>query len=117
METLPKELQDWGLVGGLVMGMFLLVRQLMLWMQGRIDAKDEQLREQHEKVLETATNVISLADKTAAAMVAATKAAENTARVIEGMGESAKIGMTGVQQGLTEICVRLESVEERVGKG
>ena len=86
MEALPKELQDWGLVGGLLIGMFLLVRGLMLWMQGRIDAKDALLAEQHDKALEVSNSVIALAtetgQKTTTALAALTEGVKDMGREI-----------------------------------
>jgi tetratricopeptide (TPR) repeat protein len=52
MEALPKGLEEWGLVGAIVVACFMLLRQLILWMQKRIDAKDELLAQQYDKALE-----------------------------------------------------------------
>ena len=118
MEGLPQGIEDIGVLGAFLLGMFLLMRQLLLgyqagedekwkWVQERMDQKDQQLTVQHEKVLIISGKVIELSDKMVVATEAATRAAENTAATMATMGE-------GIKTGLTEVCMRLEKVENKL---
>jgi len=100
MEALPKGLEEWGLVGGIVVVCFALLRQLILWMQKRIDAKDELLAEQYAKALEVSSSVISLASETGQKTTAALDALT-----------------AGIVDMRREICVRLDKMEGGGGKG
>ena len=93
-EGLPKGLEEWGLVGGILVACFMLLRQLIVWMQGRIDAKDLQLAAQHDKALDVSNSVIRLADETATKTGAALDA---LAVSVKDMGK--------------EICARMDRAE------
>jgi hypothetical protein len=86
----PTLIKDIGVVGGIALGLFLLVKQVVGWMQGRVDAKDSQIADMSAKHLELATAVIQTAEKASVAIDALTTE-------IKGMGEA--------------ICRRLDGIE------
>ena len=78
----------------------MLLRQLILWMQKRIDEKDVLLAEQYAKALEVSSSVIRLASETGQKTTAALDALT-----------------AGIVDMRREICVRLERMEGGGGKG
>lgn len=87
-------IEKYGILGAVAVGMFVLVRQLMVWMQGRIDAKDVLLAEQHDKALQVSQAVIDLAQDTAT----------RTATALDALTDEIR----GMSDG---ICQRLERIE------
>lgn len=93
---LQAAIEKYGLVGAIVIGMYVLVHKLVVWMQSRIDAKDGQLQEQHAKQLEMSQAVISLASDTAT----------KTAQALDALTSEIKAMGVG-------ICERIERIEGR----
>ena len=50
--------QEYGIIGGIIVALFFLVRQLMIWMQGRIDAKDKVIDERHVQLVQLTMNTL-----------------------------------------------------------
>ena len=86
----PQSIKEIGTNGAVVIGLLLIVRQVVAWMQGRIDYRDAQLDERH-------TQLINLTRQTVEFIV-------DSKRVNEELIEAIR-KMSG------EICTRLLAIE------
>lgn len=105
-QIIQKSAEEYGLIGLCVAGAAVIIWKIIVsmmgraerndaWMQARMDAKDTQLAEQHDKALEVSNSVIRLADETAT----------RTAQALAALTEEIK-GMR------TEVCDGLASLRK-----
>lgn len=89
--------QEYGVIGGILIALFLLVRQLMVWMQGRIDSKDKALDQRHEQLIAMTQSVVDYVNESKAVNAELVTQVRALAEQIEQMGEN--------------VCQRLEKFE------
>ena len=57
-QAIQKSIEEWGLIGIVVVGCIYLIRAIVSWMQKRMDEKDMQLNERHLELVKMSISVI-----------------------------------------------------------